>query len=377
MRAVFIHDHIFKECNGKFYSEGKLTLTTWQRYLDHIDNLIVIGRSEHIDESSVNEYSLSSSESIVFKCVKSIKPIDRLLTSKIDSFLESIIIDCDFVICRLPSFLGIRAFYMAKKLNKKTVIELVGCPYDALKFHGSIVGKILAPIERLKLRKVIKRSDDIIYVTNEFLQQRYPTSGNTIGISNVELMPSQFKYKNRKGEDNFKIGFIGSLNAKYKGLHDLIKAISKLNNTSIELHVLGSGDNQKYIDLAESFQMSKQLHFHKPIKGGERVLEWLSQYDLYVQPSHTEGLPRALIEAMSIGLPCIGSRVGGIPELLPETALFEAKNCNELSYKIGLYVNSSQLRQQQSDINRKIAKGYYFDILAAKRTKFMESFFDK
>lgn len=377
MRAVFIHDHVFKMCNEKYYSEGKLTRTTWQRYLEHVDNLIVIGRSENINESMVTEYSLSSDQNVIFQCIKSINAIDRLITSRIDHFLESIISNCDFVICRLPSFLGARAFYVAQKLNKKVLIELVGCPYDALRFHGSIAGKILAPIERFKLTKVTKNSDYIIYVTNKFLQKRYPTNGNSEGISNVELMLSQFKYKNKTlvTEGAFKVCFIGSLNAKYKGLNDLIKAIAKLKNSSIELHVLGSGSNQKYIQLAKSLGMSKQLYFHNPIKGGSKVLEWLSEHDLYVQPSHTEGLPRALIEAMSVGLPCIGSRVGGIPELLSGTALFEAKSYCELSKKIELFMDNSDLRQVQANINIEKAKEYYFDILKTKRAKFLKSFF--
>ena len=105
------------------------------------------------------------------------------------------------------------------------------------------------------------------------------------------------------------------------------------------------------------------------------MLEWLSKYDLYVQPSHTEGLPRALIEAMSVGLPCIGSRVGGIPELLSDIALFKAKNFCELSSKIQLFIDNSALRQEQCSINSEKAKEYCFDILTTKRARFLKSFF--
>jgi glycosyltransferase involved in cell wall biosynthesis len=42
----------------------------------------------------------------------------------------------------------------------------------------------------------------------------------------------------------------------------------------------------------------------------------MDELDLYVIPSLGEGLPRALVEAMSRGLPAIGSRRGGIPELV-------------------------------------------------------------
>jgi glycosyltransferase involved in cell wall biosynthesis len=377
MRAVFIHDHVFKECNENYYSEGKLTAITWQRYLKYVDELTIIGRSEAINEGVVTEYSLSSCDNVLFKCIKSIKLIDRLLTSNIDRFLESIIIDCDFVICRLPSFLGIRAFYAAKRLGKKILIELVGCPYDALKHHGSLAGKILAPIERHKLQKAIAVADYTVYVTNHFLQKRYPTKGNSAGISNVELLPSKLKYSNQVfgNEDTFKIGFIGSLNSKYKGLNDLIVAISQLSNPNIELHILGSGSRDEYITLAKSIEVSHQLYFHKPIVGGTEILNWLSQHDLYIQPSHTEGLPRALIEAMSVGLPCIGSRVGGIPELLSDTALFNAKNIDELSIKINGFMKDKVLREEQSELNSETSKKFFFETLAANRAAFFNVFF--
>ena len=57
------------------------------------------------------------------------------------------------------------------------------------------------------------------------------------------------------------------------------------------------------------------------------VFEWLDTIDIYAQPSRQEGLPRALIEAMSRGLPAFGARTGGIPELLePDYIISNNKN---------------------------------------------------
>lgn len=377
MLGVFIHDHVFKTCNGNYYSEGQLKSNTWQRYLSHIDELIVIARKIPINEDAIPTYNLASCDRVTFKCIEKIAPQDRLFTSKIDNYLESIIINCDFVICRLPSFLGVRAFYVAKRLNKKILIELVGCPYDAYKHHGSLVGALLAPLEKYKLKYILSQAKHTVYVTKYFLQERYPTSGNSIDISNVELLAHESQYNNRfcNNEKPFKISFIGSLNAKYKGLTDLILAISKLDNPIIELHILGSGNKEHYMELAKKLGVYNQLTFYKPIAGGKAVLEWLSQFDLYIQPSHTEGLPRALIEAMSVGLPCIGSRVGGIPELLTGNSLFKAKDSEELSHKIELFMNDMAFRYEQSELNLLTSKNYFLEILSAKRTKFFNLFF--
>src|SRR4029079_12805478 len=48
----------------------------------------------------------------------------------------------------------------------------------------------------------------------------------------------------------------------------------------------------------------------------EEVTRELDAADVFVLPSRCEGLPRAVIEAMARGLPCIATNIGGIPELL-------------------------------------------------------------
>ena len=57
----------------------------------------------------------------------------------------------------------------------------------------------------------------------------------------------------------------------------------------------------------------------------------LKETDVYVQPSKTEGLPRAVIEAMSVGCYVIGTNVGGIPELLNENNLFKYNKPSDFS----------------------------------------------
>ena len=60
-------------------------------------------------------------------------------------------------------------------------------------------------------------------------------------------------------------------------------------------------------------------------------MKWLDGLDIYIQPSFQEGLPRALVEAMSRGLPALGSSVGGIPELLPSYCLHEPGDSSKLA----------------------------------------------
>ena len=374
MTTVFVHDHRFKFLDGVYYSEGQLTSKTWERFLNHDDELIVVGRVVKM-QNLTGKFSISSADGVSFNCFNQIKLLDRLFPANIDKSIAKIISSADHVVCRIPSFLGRRAFKIAKKLEKKVLVEVVGCPYDSYRNHGSYMGKILAPIERLLMKRILANSTFSVYVTKTFLQSRYPTSGLQCSISNVELVSHNIRSEIKPKAN--KIAFIGSLSASYKGLSDLITSLSYVTkeNDSVELHVLGSGDIKSYKSQASALGVEDKIYFHEPIAGGVPVLKWLSQFDLYVQPSHTEGLPRALIEAMSVGLPCIASDVGGIPELLNNSSLFPAKDAASLSDLIILLLNDYNLRKLHSSENVVKAQSYLFDSLSKLRKTFLDQFY--
>jgi glycosyltransferase involved in cell wall biosynthesis len=96
----------------------------------------------------------------------------------------------------------------------------------------------------------------------------------------------------------------------------------------------------------------------------------LDHADLFIMPSRTEGLPRALLEAMARGLPCIGSAVGGIPELLPPEDLFPAGDPLALARKIQEVLADSAGMQRMATHNLKRASDYHETILRERRLAF-------
>ena len=82
----------------------------------------------------------------------------------------------------------------------------------------------------------------------------------------------------------------------------------------------------------------------------EKVFEWMDNLDIYIQPSDQEGLPRALIEAMSRACPAIGSTTAGIPELLSEDAIFTRKKVPTL-VKVLRDMEDKTLRIKQAKRN--------------------------
>ena len=62
------------------------------------------------------------------------------------------------------------------------------------------------------------------------------------------------------------------------------------------------------------------------LKTSKEVMKILKDADIYLQPSLQEGLPRSVVEAMSVALPCIGFNTGGIPELLEPEFVVDQKD---------------------------------------------------
>jgi glycosyltransferase involved in cell wall biosynthesis len=116
--------------------------------------------------------------------------------------------------------------------------------------------------------------------------------------------------------DTFTIVAVGNLYA-YKGHEDLIEACAiAASSLGVGWRLLIAGrDERGNRAVLESLVASRGLTDHITLLGGcDNVRQLLFAADVFVQPSHHEGLPNAIIEAMAASLPVIGTTVGGIPE---------------------------------------------------------------
>ena len=99
----------------------------------------------------------------------------------------------------------------------------------------------------------------------------------------------------------------------------------------------------------------------------------LEDADLFVMPSRTEGLPRALLEAMAKGLPCVASRVGGIPELLSEEALVAPDDPAALAAAIARFAHTPALMDAEAQRNLAVAHHFDSSVLAPERARFVDA----
>src|SRR5690606_2487194 len=137
------------------------------------------------------------------------------------------------------------------------------------------------------------------------------------------------------------------------------------------LMVIGQGKHQQeLVTLAGSLGLSGRVQFLGQLPAGAAVRAQLDQADVFVMPSRQEGLPRAMIEAMARGLPCIGSTVGGIPELLPPEDMVPPNDADALARKIEEVVCNPARMTAMSARNLEHACSYHEDILRERRIEF-------
>jgi glycosyltransferase involved in cell wall biosynthesis len=107
---------------------------------------------------------------------------------------------------------------------------------------------------------------------------------------------------------------------------------------------------------------------------GPSLFQILDEADIFVLCSLTEGLPKALLEAMARGLPAIGSNVGGIPELLPPEALVPTADPQALARKITELALDPGRLTASSALNFAEALKYREEVLSGKRIGFYQDF---
>ena len=339
----------------------------------------MITRKEQVNEEKIDKYSVTSSKNIKFNCIDKLD-IVSLLFGKYNKVIKKEVKNNEFIIIRLPSVIGIIACHYAKKYKKKYVIEMVGCPWDSLWNYGNLKGKIVAPIMYILNKYYIKRAPNVIYVSKEFLQNRYPTKGRNIGVSDVnidfikqDIEKNRLKKIDSKEEKNiYKIGLIGSLNVNFKGHDTAIKALSILNrnNIKIEMHFLGVGDKSRWFKLIDKCNVEENVYFDGALPGGESVYQWMDSIDLYWIPSLQEGLPRALVEAMSRGCPVVGTKTGGIPELIDESCIIRKKSYKQLARKTINIINNKEMMKKLSIQNFEKSLEFEKEKLEKERSKF-------
>lgn len=385
MKLLFVHDHVYLSRSGEVHS-GTFTYAFFKSYLEVFSEVTVVARMREA-EAAVTDPA-AGGEGVRFVFLKSIATPGSFfgLRQRQARIITNLMDEHDAIIVRLPSEFGMMAAGIAHRKQKPYMAEVVGCALDAMRHYGGWKAHLYAPVFFLKMRHAVRHASYVAYVTQQFLQQRYPASGQaeTIAVSDVSLPSPDANVldarlvKIAKRQGKVVCGTIANLDLRYKGIDSALKAIAALSagGYAVQYRLLGEGDPARCVASAEKLGIGQSVFFEGKKVAGDAVRSWLDGIDLYILPSLTEGLPRSLIEAMDRACPAVASSVGGVPELLEPSVLFPPGDVDAMAAKVAAFISDRQKMMQSAERNYTVAQRYGKEKLQKKREMFLRAFRD-
>ncbi|MFO0889778.1 MAG: glycosyltransferase family 4 protein [Isosphaeraceae bacterium] len=376
--VVTVEQRFLRLPDGSYWSPNGFARSFWDRYLEVFDGIRVVARVA--ESSSVpTGWERSDGPGISFAPVPYyVGPWQYLVRALgVRDAVRRAVGAADAVLMRVASRIASVLEPALSGARHPFGLEVVGDPYET--FAPGAVRHPLRPIVRRwmtrELRRQCRAACSVAYVTERTLQSRYPASAGTFlaSYSSIELGREAFVAAPRPSSPVLarpSLLAIGSLSQPYKGFDVLIDAIAlcRLGGIETGLVILGDGRYRTEIESRVSRRgLSGAVRFAGQVPPGAAVRAELDRADLFVMPSRTEGLPRAMLEAMARALPCVGSSIGGIPELLPAEDLAPPGDAAALARLIVEVLKDPGRMQLMSARNLMKAGEYRAEILASRR----------
>lgn len=153
---------------------------------------------------------------------------------------------------------------------------------------------------------------------------------------------------------------------------DAINALARLQNPHVHLLLAGSGERSGEIRaLAKRLGLCSQVHF---LGYRNDVPALLAASDVLLLPSLQEGLPRSILEAMSIGTPVVATRIRGVTDLLDDGAgvLVPVRSPAAIAEALDYLLSDTQASKRIADTAAARVRQYDLDPLLAWHERFYE-----
>lgn len=236
---------------------------------------------------------------------------------------------------------------IARASGCRTIFHLHGAEFD--QFAGAESGAVL----RWWIRHTLERSSVVIALSDSwagFLRGYAPAARIVVVPNSVPLPPAPAL--ERAGEQPGRILFLGRVDAG-KGVFELLEAVAALAPAFPRVHLVigGVGELDRVRRRAFELGIGERISLPGWMRGADKQRA-LALAQVFCLPSHAEGLPMALLEAMAAAKAVVASTVGGIPEAVADGVngrLVAPGDVPALSAALGALLEDSALRARLGD----------------------------
>jgi len=218
-------------------------------------------------------------------------------------------------VIKTNQFKGAEIAIKAKKRSKVPLV--IRCGYLWSSIAAERIASKIDSSETIEIAKrnesLIFSSADLIVVTTPTIKEHITRSYN-IDERKIEVIPNYVDVKVFKPVEIRKISRRVCCVAKFNEQKNLINLFHACKGIDMELDLIGSGPQESALK-----ELQEQLGIRVNFVGNlpnHKIPEYMSRSEIFILPSLFEGHPKTLIEAMSCGLPVIGSDVPGIREII-------------------------------------------------------------
>jgi glycosyltransferase involved in cell wall biosynthesis len=380
MRILLTSEARFERTpDGTVWASASSGSAIWSPYLEVFSSVLLAARVADVVEPSPG-CTQASTPGLSFCGLPPYSGLAGFVRSgrAVRSALDRAVRGCPAVVVRSPSALAYLAARHTLAMRRPYGAQIVGDP-DRVFSSGAFQHPLRVPLRygvTAAQKHVARHASAVMFVTSHVLQRKYPAAGRVFSVSDVVLDDSAFAAGRFAGASDSKpctLVTVAGLDRPYKGIAVLLDAVRELRRAGrlVKLLVVGAGELMAELETrARSLGMKGDVQFAGQLDR-EGVRAALDAGDIFVLPSLTEGLPRALLEAMARGLPAVATNVGGIPELLPSDCLVPPRDAAALARRLGELIDDPAGRRARGQRNQQVAATYHERVQAPLRRAFL------